>query len=282
MEKIKLITDSTCDLTDELLQKFAIEVVPLYINFPDESFFDGVNITAAEMYQKVADEGILPKTAAASPGAFLNEFKKYLSKGYKIIYIGVGSKFSASLSSANTAKLMLETNDIILIDSQNLSAGSGMLLIKAGEMIEAGLSAEQIKVEIEKIIPKLRTQFVVDTLEYLYKGGRLNALSAMMGMMLKIKPIIKVRDGVMVVGKKIHGKINKAIDLMVEEMLEHKEEIDPDLIIITHSYAKESAEYIKKRITDAMKINRIYETDAGCVISSHCGKGTVGVLYILK
>lgn len=282
MKKIKLITDSTCDLTDELLKKYNIDVVPLYVNFGEDSYKDGVDIDVHKMYQMVEDQNKLPKTAAPSPGIFENVFKKYLDKDMAIIYLGIGSKFSASFNSARIAKDMLESKDIYLVDSLNLSSGSGLLLLKAGEMISKGKDVIDIVDKLNDLVPKVRSQFVINTLDYLYKGGRLNALSALFGGLLRIKPIIKVRDGVMAVGKKGRGKIQNAIHLMIGEMLAEKENIDPDFMMITHSLAKEEAVYIREKIKDEVKINQLLETEAGCVISSHCGKKTIGILYITK
>lgn len=282
MRKIKLVSDSTCDLSSDLIKKHDIEIVPLYVNFAEKSFFDGVDLSVEEMYEFVEKNKILPKTSAPSPGQFVQVFQKYLDQDYDIIYLGIGSKFSATLSSANTAKQILETDRIYLIDSSNLSSGSGLLLLKAAKFIEFGYSPNKIKEEIENLVPKVRSQFVIDTLEYLYKGGRLNALSALFGGMLRIKPIIKVRNGEMVVGKKGRGSIKNGIKLMLDEVLAEKERIDDEFMMITHSLADESYEHIKNVISPEVNIQNLYETKAGCVISSHCGKGTIGVLYILR
>ncbi len=282
MKKVKLISDSTCDLSIELIKELDIEILPLYVNFKEESYFDGVDLSVEQMYKMVDDLKVLPKTAAVSPGSFINVFKKYLDMDYEIIYLGIGSKFSATFSSANVAKQNLESDDIHLIDSLNLSSGSGLLLLKAAKFIKMGYSAEKVKVEVEKLVPKVRSQFVIDTLDYLYKGGRLNALSALFGGMLKIKPIIKVRDGVMMVGKKGRGNIRNGINLMLNEVFSEKENIDYEFMMITHSLANESAEYIRLKLAEEITVENLYETSAGCVISSHCGKGTIGVLYILK
>jgi DegV family protein with EDD domain len=226
---------------------------------------------------------MLPKTAAQSPGNFVELFKKYLDEGYEIVYMGIGSKFSATLSSANVAKQTLESEDIYLVDSLNLSSGTGLLVLKAATLAQKGLSAKEIKQEIENLVPNVRSQFVIDTLEYLYKGGRLNALSNFFGSMLKIKPIIKVRDGLMAVGKKGRGTMKKGIDLMLAEVFAEKENIDPEFMMITHSLADEQVLYIRERIKqENLEVENLHETQAGCVISSHCGKGTIGVLYILK
>lgn len=282
MHNIKLISDSTCDLSLELLAKFQIDQVPLYVNFQEESFLDGVNLHTEEMYSLIKEKNVLPKTAAASPGSFLELFEKNLAEGYQIIYIGIGSKFSATFTSAFSAKKITESEDIFLIDSENLSSGSGLLLLKAAKFREEGFTATEIVEKIKAIIPKVRSQFVIDTLDYLYKGGRLNALSTIMGTVLRIKPIIKVRNGEMVVGKKGRGSIKHGIDLMLQEIISSKVDIDLDFCMITHSMSDENVTYIQNIIHQNFEFNNVFITNAGCVISSHCGKGTIGVLYILK
>ncbi|MFA5289966.1 MAG: DegV family protein [Candidatus Izemoplasmatales bacterium] len=282
MHKIKLVTDSTCDLSPDLIEIHQIEVVPLYVNFKDESYRDNVDLKTEEMYRLVRQKGYLPKTSATSPGAFTEVFTKYLDEGYDIIYTGIGKKLSATFQSAYTAKQLLQSDRIYLVDSENLSSGSGLLLLKAAKFRDAGCSASEIALKLQEIVPKVRSQFIIDTLEYLHKGGRLNALSAMMGTMLRVKPIIKVRDGVLNVGKKPRGNIRVGIDLMLQELFQMQSEVDPDFLMITHSLAYDSARYIKERLHGQVSLNQIYETDAGCVISSHCGPGTIGILYILK
>lgn len=282
MNKIKLISDSTCDLSQALLEKHDIDIVPLYVNFNDESYKDLFDLQTEKMYELVDKHGILPKTSAASPGDFHQVFKTYLEQGCKIIYIGIGSKFSATFTSANTAKQLLESDDIYLIDSSNLSSGTGLLLLKTAKFIEEGLEVEEIVRRIEALVPRVRSQFVIDTLDYLHKGGRVSTLSALMGGMLRIKPIIKVRNGEMVVGKKARGSIRKGIDLLIEEFLGLKDMIDNEFVMITHSLAHESSLYIEERLKKEVQIEHLYETNAGCVISSHCGKGTIGILYIMK
>jgi len=282
MNKVKLITDSTSDLSSELYRLHDIHVVPLYVNFGEDSYRDNEDINTEKMYGMVVEKGYLPKTSATSPGIFFEVFRKYLEGGYDIVYTGIGSKFSATFQSAHNAKQMLQSDNIYLVDSANLSSGSGLLMLKAAKFRAEGDDAETIARKITELVPKVRSQFVIDTLEYLYKGGRLNALSAFMGTMLKLKPIIKVRDGQMAVGKKGRGNVISGIKLMLQELLDEKDSIDDDFLMITHSLAHESAKFIRSQLEGSLQVKYIYETDAGCVISSHCGKGTIGVLYILK
>jgi len=282
MHKIKLITDSTCDLSRELIKAHDIEVVPLYVNMDGTYYKDGVELTAPKMYDMVKETDALPKTAAASSEEFKTVFKKYLDEGYDILYTGIGSKFSSTLQSANIARMELETGRIHLVDSQNLSSGSGLLLLKAASLRSEGRDIVDIMHTLETIVPKVRSQFVIDTLEYLQKGGRLKAISAFVGTMLKIKPIIRVVDGEMAVGKKARGSIRNGIKIQLKEVLKHQEAIDPEFIMITHTEAFDAAEHTKKALEETNYFENILITEAGCVISSHCGPGTIGLLYIMK
>ncbi len=279
---IKLITDSTSDLSDTLIEAHDIEVVPLYVNFPDSSYKDAEDLSTDQMYGLVKQYNTVPKTAAASPGEFEVVFSKYVDAGYEIIYTGIGSKFSATFQNTHIARSMMEKSDSVhLVDSQNLSSGSGLLLLKAAKMRDEGCSAERIVHELESIRSRIRTQFIIDSLEYLHKGGRLKALSRMMGTVLKVHPIIRVVDGEMTIGKKPRGKMKNGINVMVNDVLKDAGNIDEDFMMITHSQAHEHVQSIRDSLKE-LGVRAIHETQAGCVISSHCGAGTIGVLYIAK
>jgi len=284
MPKIKIITDSTCDLTPDLLEKNDIAVLPLHVNFKDTTYQDNVDINTDKLYELVEECGYLPTTSATSPGVFYEAFKKYLDEGYDIVYTGIGNELSATMKAAFSAKQMLEAEGdrIYIVDSMNLSSGIGLLLLKAVKFREEGLDAKTIAHKLEELAPKVSTQFVIDTMQYLYKGGRLSALSAFMGTVLKIKPIIRVRNGVLQVGKKPRGSLLAGVKILVDEVLALGDQIDDDFLMITHSHSDESAEYIKKELIGKVPVKNIYETFAGCVISSHCGPGTIGILYIVK
>jgi len=281
MNPIKILSDSTSDLSRELLDQHQIGIIPLYVNFGEESYLDGVTLHVAEMYDKVKEKGILPKTAAVSPADFEAVFSRTLAEGYDILFMGIGSKFSATFQNANLAKNTLATNRIRLVDSQNLSSGTGLLVLKACKFRDAGDDLETIATKIEALVPKVRTQFVINTMEYLYKGGRCSSIVALVGTLLKIKPIIKVVDGAMTVGKKAHGKIQAGLDLLIDEVKSLASRLDGDFLMVTHSLAEDSAQYILERIKD-LPVAEIHKTPAGCVISGHCGEGCIGILYILK
>jgi len=282
MKKIKLISDSTCDLSNELIEQHDIEIVPLYVSFDEESYKDGIDLSTEEMYTLIKEKNTLPKTAAVAPGEFEVIFKKYLDLGYDVVYMGIGSKFSGTFQSAHLAKSMLETEDVYLIDSANLSSGTGLLLLKAAKFRDAGFSALEIKEKVEALVPRVRSQFVIDTLDYLYKGGRLNALSALMGKMLRVHPLIIVRDGQMHVGKKAMGPMRKGLHVLLDQYKKDQENMDEDFLMITHSMADNHYQYVRSKLEESSAVKNMYETHAGCVISTHCGAGTIGILYIVK
>jgi DegV family protein with EDD domain len=276
------MTDSTCDLTKSLIESRGIHVAPLYVNFGDLSYRDGVDLTTEELYAKVDELGFLPKSAAVSPGDFVNEFTPFIEQGYDIVCITIGSKLSGTYQSALIAKDMVDESRIHVVDSNNLSSGVGLVVLKGCDLRDQGLSALDIKKQLDEITPRVRSQFAIQTMDYLYKGGRCSALSAFLGGVLAIKPIIQVNDGKLDVYKKAIGKMTRALDYMLEDYAALYDKIDPDYVMITHSLADKSAVYMKEKVAEIGMPKNLYETFAGCVISTHCGKGTIGILYILK
>ena len=286
MNKIIIASDSTCDLSEELLQKYDIKIVPLYVNFNSESYKDRVEMNIDKMYEKVQNEGVYPKTSAATPDDFYNFFKGLLTEDAEIIYTGIGSTLSSTLQNAFIAKSEFsdeEQTRIHLIDSKNLSTGIGLLLLKAASFREDGYTALEIVKKIEEIVPKVRSQFIIETLEYLHKGGRCSGMTRFIGTALRMKLLIKVVDGKLGVDKKAIGPSKKIINLMLDDFYASLPDIDKEFLFVTHSNAEKNCEYIKGKI-DTIKdsFENINETKAGCVISGHCGECCIGVLYIEK
>ena len=282
MSKIKIITDSTSDLTPELYNKIDAEIVPLLVTIGEETYRDGVDLTTDQLYKKIEQTGTMPKTAAVSPAVFEEVFKKYTDDGYDIVYCGIGSTLSATYQNACIASC--DMPNVYCIDSLNLSSGIGLVLLKIDSLRQEGKSAAEIKEYVEKhVIHNVRSQFAINTFEYLHKGGRCSGMTRIIGTALMIKPLIAVIDGKMQVVKKPLGKLKKAINVMLEDAIAIKERIDTDFMMITHSKNDEMASVFKPKLHEAFpEVKNIYETHAGCVISSHCGKGTLGILYIEK
>jgi len=282
MNKVKILTDSTADLSKEMLEKYNIASIPLKVNFGDESYRDGIDITTDELYKKVKETGLLPKTSAVAPGEFILEFDKWINEGYDIVYIGIGSTISGTLQAALVAKAEFDDERIHLVDSKNLSSGIALLVLKASDLVKEGLSAKEVAEEIRKLVPKVRSQFAIQVLDYLHKGGRASGTQALVGNFLRIRPIIKVIDGKLDVYKKTMGTMRKAVTVMLDEYIALGEEVDLDYVMITHTKADKMASYMTDFVNENLKPKTLIESTAGCVISSHCGPGTIGILYIVK
>ena len=286
MNKIIITSDSTCDLSEELIQKHDIKIIPLYVNFGSSSFKDRVEMNVDRMYEKVKVEGVYPKTSAATPDDFYEFFRNLLTNDNEIIYTGIGSTLSSTLQSAYIARSEFTEEEqarIHLVDSKNLSTGIGLLVMKATTFREEGYSAKEIAEKLDEIVPKVRSQFVVETLEYLHKGGRCSGLTRFFGTAIRMKLLIRVKDGKLGVHKKAIGSTKKALNLMLDDFYAELPDLDKEFLFITHSNAYKNCDYIKSKLeTIKDSFDNINETKAGCVISGHCGEGCIGILYIEK
>lgn len=287
MRKIILLTESTCDLSNDLIEQYGIKTIPLFVNFNEETYLDGVNINAKELYQKVHEKKVLPKTAARSVHEYLQLYQDFISQGFDVVHITLGANISSSYQNAYLARLELESlsEHVFLIDGQNLSTGTSLLLLKAAKMAEQGFSGSDIISEITKLIPRVKTQFVVESLEFLHKGGRCSMTKRVLGAMLRIKPMIVMRKGILKVGKTVFGSTKKSLNIMFNQFIDDFPNIDKEFVFITHSSAEKSANYLLnlfKTNESTKDIKHLYVTEAGCVISSHCGEGTIGILYIMN
>lgn len=280
MNSVKIFTDSTSDLCHDILSKNDIGLIPLYVGFGDNTLKDGLEIKTEDLYKKVAEYGILPKTSAPSPNDFFNSFKPYIDKGYNIVYISISSKLSSTIQNAKIAASEFDEGRIKIVDSLNLSTGIGLLVMKAADYAKQGYCSNEIANLVKEVVPKVETNFIIDTLDYLYKGGRCSALQSIVSNVLKIRPIIKVVDGKMIVGQKIRGKRIKALKAILNNTYDDKKTIDKSRLMITHSMADEDAIYLKNELSKHIDVENIIITKAGCVISSHCGPNTIGILYI--
>jgi len=282
MNKVVIFSDSTCDLSQELIEKNDIKIVPLYVCFGNEIYKDGAEINPAQLYKLVKIKKELPKTACPSPEDFSAAFKPYIEAGYDIFYTGIGGGFSGSLQSAKVAADSFPQGRIELVDSCNLSSGTGLLVLKACKFRDEGMEVHAIAQNIAAIVPNVRAQFVIDTLEYLHKGGRCSGMSRLVGTLFNIKPNIKVVDGKMIVARKARG-MKMGLKMQIEDVQADLYNIDPDFIMVTHSLANKSAEIIIPELKSmGFTDKQINETPAGCVVSTHCGEGTIGILYIVK
>lgn len=281
MGRVTIFSDSTCDLSPDLLEKHQIGIVPLYVLFNEESFRDGIEITTPLLYQKVEETGSLPTTAAPSPGDFILAFKPHIEAGEDIIYIGISSEFSATVNNARLAAQEFPPGRIEIVDSRNLSTGIGLLVMKAVDFAAEGMSIGDIAEKVRELTPKVETEFIIDTLDYLHKGGRCSGLTRFVGTMLKIRPSIKVVDGKMMPAQKIRGTRKKALSSLLNTALSQKKQISPERIFVTHSIS-DDAPFLRDELIKHTDAQEVLITQAGCVISSHCGRNTIGILFIKK
>lgn len=216
MEKIKIITDSTLDLPSDIIKEKDIEVLPLLINFGEESYLDGVEINTKEMLDRIERDNILPTTAQVTPNRFEEVFKKYLDEGYKIVTLVLSSEMSGTYQSACIAKNMLDTDDIVVIDSRNVTSGLGVLALKACEFRDNGDNIFEIEEKIKNIIPKIKSSLSFESLENLVRGGRLSKTAGTIGSVLGLRLILEVKDGQMAVKDKVRGS-KKALKKVISD-----------------------------------------------------------------
>lgn len=282
MNKIKIIVDSTSDLTKEYLEENNISVIPLGVTFGDKVYHDGIDITVKDLYSYVEKNKILPKTSAISVGEFITCFQKYIDEGYDIFYTGISSKMSSSYQNACLASENFEKGRILIFDSLNLSTGIGLQVTRAVELVKEGKNLAEINEELLKIRPLVRSQFLIETMDYLYKGGRCSGVAYFLASALYLKPIIRVVDGGMIVYKKPIGKTIKACNALLEIFKKDLPNMDTSLVMLTSTFADNSEKYLYNELLKYLPAENIMVTHAGAVISSHCGPGTIGILYIMK
>jgi DegV family protein with EDD domain len=276
---VNILTDSTADLSEELVSRFNIHVLPLTVIIGDKDYRDGVDINTQDLFSLVNQLGVLPKTAAPSIVDFANHFNSLK----EVIYVGISSKLSACFTNSLIASQEIGNPSIHLVDSLNLSTGVGMLAIKAAEFSSLGFSAEEVVEKIRGLITKVRTSFVIDKFDYLYMGGRCTAMQSVIGSLLKIHPVIEVKpDGTLGVKDKIRGSRNKALNAMFLDFQKNLPEIDMHRIFITHTLCFDDAAYLESQIRSICSPDEICITVAGSVVASHCGPNTIGILYMLK
>ncbi len=279
---IKIISDSTCDLTKELLEKYDIQIVPLHIHLGDKEYDDGVTITPEEIYAWSDAHNTTPQTAAISLGEAMDVYRPHLENGDEIIIFSISDSMSSTGSTMRLAAAEMEAEDRIhVIDSANLSTGVGLLVLEAAEMAQAGMSAAEIVAKIEELKPMVSASFVVDTLTYLHRGGRCSGVAALAGSVLQLHPKIVVEDGKMDATKKYRGKMNVVIKSYAKDMEEDLLHAKKNRVFITHSGCDAAiVETVRQYLEGLNHFEEILETRAGGVVSSHCGPGTLGVLFI--
>lgn len=281
MRKIKITCDSTCDLTPALYRACGVESIGLGVSLGDDFRRDGFNVTPSQLFEYVEKSGQLPKTAAISVGEYLDLFQKYVDAGCHVIHISLSSELSATHHNALLAAE--EVGHVTVIDSRSLSSGSGHLVLLAAELAGQGKTPAEIEAALLEARERLDVSFVLQTLEYLHKGGRCSGVAAFGANLLKLRPEIEVSGGKMQVGRKYRGDMDRSIAAYIRGRLEGREDIQPGRIFVTHSgVPRESLEKATALVRELQPGCEVIETTAGCTISSHCGPNCLGVLFFRK
>ena len=280
MSKPVMITaDSTCDLSEELLSRYKVKILPLTILLGEESFLDGAHYTPADMYRRYRADGTLPKTAAPSLQQITDFFTPFLNEGYEIVHLDISSDLSSTCSNARIVASELE--GVYVVDSRMLSTGVGLLVIEGAECRDKGMSAADIAEHLTELTGKVDTSFVLDTLEFMWKGGRCSAVASLGANLLKLKPALEMKDGKLGVYKKYRGSITAVYQQYIKERLAGKS-VRPGHVFITESGEIEEATIaeLEALVRELIPVKEIHHTTAGCTVSSHCGPKTLGVLFI--
>ena len=278
---IVITSDSTTDLSEELRERYNVAVMPLKITLGGKLYTDGVDITPDDIYAHHNKTGELPKTTATNVNDCLEFFKEYTDSGKTVIHFTISSDMSSTYSNACLAAE--ELGNVHVIDTKNLSTGGGLLVISAAEMLNEGLSAEEIVEKTRALVPCVDASFVIDSLEYLYKGGRCSALAMFGANLLKLKPCIQVKNGKMDVAKKYRGKYSEVLKQYVAEQIGDGSDIILDRVFVTHAGCDpQLVDEIVALVKKLAPFKEVFLTRAGCTVSSHCGANTLGVLFIRK
>lgn len=279
--KIKITSDSTSDLGQELLRRYDVSVFPLAVAMGGRDYQDGVDITPDDIYRHVAAGGELPKTAAVNLAQY-QDFWKDFSRDYDaVIHLNISAEFSSCYQNACLAAESFD--NVYVVDSRNLSTGHGLLVVKAAELAAQGVSASEIVRALREAVDKVDASFILDQLEYLKKGGRCSSVVALGANLLKLKPCIEVRDGKMSVGKKYRGAYEKCLLEYLTDRLEGRDDLELDRVFLTHSGLDEAlVQAAVNHIRELQPFREICVTVAGSTISSHCGPNTIGVLFLTR
>ena len=278
---IKITSDSTCDLSIDILNAYGITMIPLTVIKNDQEFKDNVTITPSEIFAHVAAGGALCTTTAVSIGEYVDFFEPFAREYDAVVHINLGSGFSSSHQNACLAAE--EFDNVIVIDSQNLSTGQGLVVLKACELAKSCTDTAALKAELDAFTPRVEASFLVDKLDYLVKGGRCSSAAALGANLLNLKPCIEVRDGKMTVVKKYRGNYAKCLASYVKDRLADREDLERTTLFVTQTKVSDECYCaVMDAVAEYGHFETVYETVAGCTISCHCGPGTLGVLFVRK
>ena len=278
---IKILSDSTCDLPQEVLEKYNITMIPLSVIKDGKNFTDGVDITPADIFNHVANGGSLCSTAANNIGEYTDYFSKYVNDYDGVIHINISAEFSSCYQNACLAAE--EFDNVRVIDSRNLSTGQGLVVLKACELANECNDLDEIAEKLRAFTDKVEASFLLDRLDYMVKGGRCSAAAALGANLLNLKPCIEVKNGKMGVVKKYRGNYAKCLATYVKDRLANRDDIDKKTLFVTRTpVSDECFNAVKDAVAEYNDFETTYWNEAGCTVSCHCGPGTLGVLFVRK
>lgn len=278
---IKIISDSTCDLPAELIQKYDITLVPLTVIMDGKPYSDGLTITPQVIFQHVADGGDLCTTSAVNYGDYLTLFQQYSSEYDGVICVNIGSGFSSCHQNASLAAA--ELPNVRAVDSMSLSTGQGRIVLKAAELAQTATDLDELKAQLEEYAKHIEISFLLNRLDYMVKGGRCSSATALGANLLHLRPCIEVRDGKMSVVKKYRGSYDKCLGNYIKDRLSGREDIERDMIFLTYTTVDQQCyDTVKAGIETYGHFDESYESIAGCTISCHCGPDTLGIIFTRK
>ncbi len=280
MKKVLITSDSTCDLSRELVERYGVTVMPLSVILGEKTCRDGVDIVPQDIFDFVKRMGALPKTSAPSVEEYTDFFKEALKNGEYVIHFNISSKASVSHENAAAAAKKFDGR-VFAVDSLALSTGQGLLVLKACDLAAEGKEPQEIVKICESLRPRVNTSFVPDALDYLHKGGRCSLAALMGAKVLKLHPMIDMKDGKLYAKKKYMGGIERCLKNYVNELAADYKSYDKTRCFITHSCCEpEVVDRVRAQVKELFSFDEILETTAGCVVTTHCGKNTLGVLFI--
>ena len=279
--KIKILSDSTCDLSQELLEKYDISVLPLTVIKDGKPYGDNVDITPAEIFAHVAAGGDLCTTTATNMGEYADWFAKYSAEYDGVIHINLGSGFSSCYQNACLAAE--DFDNVRIIDSKNLSTGQGLVVLEACKLAQTCTDLDELKAQLDEFTGRVEASFLLDQLQYMVKGGRCSSVVALGANLLNLKPCIEVKDGKLSVVKKYRGNYAKCLASYVKERLADREDLDRQTLFVTRTPVNDACyDAVKQAVDTYADFQDIYWTEAGCTVSCHCGPSTLGVLFVRK
>ena len=278
-DRIIITADSTCDLSQELLERYDIRTIKLMITLGEDTFLDGEGFTPLDMYARFRKDGTLPKTSAPGVQEFLDFFTQFTDQGYSVVHLDISAELSNTYNAACLAAA--ELKGVYVVDTRMLSTGVGLLAIEGAECRDRGMPAKEIAQHLRRLTVKVQTSFVLDTLEFMWKGGRCSGITALGANLLHLKPALEMKNGKLGVYKKYRGNMTSVYKQYIKERLEGRK-VRPEHVFITESGEIDEAvvKEIEELVRETIPVKEIHHTIAGCTVSTHCGPKTLGILFM--